>query len=148
MNIAWQYLDKRAATIEALKDFPGMRHTLSRTEEEIAREKDRMTQVGGAALSDMPRRGFDPGAGENRVASAMDHLEWLEVQQQQAKAYMHWFLGGWRQLSEEDRTVLKAFFLQESGVEAVCEALGVERAAAYKRRERAVSRLSLMLYGK
>ena len=65
-----------------------------------------------------------------------------------AEATKHWFLGGWRQLSEEDRTVLKAFFLQESGVEAVCEALGVERAAAYKRRERAVSRLSLMLYGK
>ena len=36
MNIIWQYLDKRSAAVNALKDYSSMTYILAHTDEEIA----------------------------------------------------------------------------------------------------------------
>ena len=37
MNIVWQYLDKRAAAINALKDYSSMKYIIEHTDEDIAK---------------------------------------------------------------------------------------------------------------
>ena len=46
MNIIWQYLDKRSAAVNALKDYSSMAYILAHTDEEIAQvHEDTTTPV-------------------------------------------------------------------------------------------------------
>lgn len=53
MNIAWLYLDKRNAAINALKDYEGMNYIIQTAPSEIAATQECMTGIGGLALSDI-----------------------------------------------------------------------------------------------
>lgn len=46
MNIAWIYLDKRNATINALKDYESMNFLLENAQAEVAAQQDNMTSLG------------------------------------------------------------------------------------------------------
>lgn len=153
MNIAWQYLDKRAATVNALKDYESMKHIAANAPQEIAQAREQMTSPGGRALHDMPRGAFDPHAVESRIAGAIDALDALEAKFRQAKAFMAWFHGGWDALNEDERFVLRCFYMadehrQADNVMDICDAFHIERTSAYKKKDRALSRLSLLLYGR
>lgn len=153
MNIAWQYLDKREATVSALKDYASMKHIAAHAPQEIEAARERMTATGGGELHDMPRGPFNPHGGEDRVARAMDAMDALRLKYEQAVEFMAWFHGGWDALAENDRLVLRHFYMagaqrSVNHVAEVCDALNIERTAAYKRKERALLRLSLLLYGK
>lgn len=152
MNIAWQYLDKKAATISALKDFDSMRRLMAQAREQMGEANARMTAVGQAVPRDMPRTGFQPHAGEDRVAGAIDEMDMLREKYRRARDYMVWFRTGWTALSEEERYVLKQFYMsdetrQTDKILDICEALSIERTTAYKKKDRALAHLSLMLYG-
>ena len=52
-------------------------------------------------------------------------------------------------LSEEDRLVLLRFYMypERGNVERLCGELGLEKSAVYDRREKALRRFTLALYG-
>ena len=50
MNIIWQYLDKRSAAVNALKDYSSMTYILAHTDEEIAQVHEDTTTLGSPAL--------------------------------------------------------------------------------------------------
>lgn len=54
MNIIWQYLDKRSAAVNALKDYSSMAYILAHTDEEIAQVHEDTTILGSPAFTDMP----------------------------------------------------------------------------------------------
>ena len=54
MNIIWQYLDKRSAAVNALKDYSSMAYILAHTDEEIAQVHEDTTTLGSPAFTDMP----------------------------------------------------------------------------------------------
>ena len=43
MLIAWQYLDKKAAAVEALKDYSSMQYIIEHSDEDIYEIETRMT---------------------------------------------------------------------------------------------------------
>lgn len=45
MNIIWQYLDKRSAAVNALKDYSSMAYILAHTDEEIAQVHEDTTTL-------------------------------------------------------------------------------------------------------
>ena len=60
---------------------------------------------------------------------------------------------GRQTLSEQERFVLSRFYMddeskQVDSVGEICERFHIERTSAYKRKDRALSRLTLLLYGK
>lgn len=153
MNIAWQYLDKKAATISALKDYDSMRRLAAQTKEQMAQASARMTALGSGVPRDTPGGGFRPHGGEDRIAGAMDEMDILREKYSQVQAYMSWFRAGWSALTEDERYVLRQFYMegdqsQTDRVLDICETYSIERTSAYKKKDKALARLSLMLYGR
>lgn len=153
MNIAWLYLDKRNAAINALKDFESMNYIIENTQSEIASTQEGMTSLGSPAISDMPKGPHNPRAAENKIVKAMDTISLLNERYQRALEYMAWFRPAWLALSEDEQFVLNCFYMSDESRQAdsvceICERFHIERTSAYKKKDRALARLTLLLYGK
>ena len=66
MSVMWKYLDKRSATIAAIKDRASMKFIIDHTDEEITAERERMTSVGSPRLDGLPHA-HNPQANEDRI---------------------------------------------------------------------------------
>ena len=153
MNIIWQYLDKRSAAVNALKDYGSMKHIIDTTDEEISATNDRMISVGSPVMTDMPKGPHNPQANESRIIAAIDEIDVLKERYRQAVEYMDWFKPAWLALSEEERFVLQTLYWnaderQTDAVYDICDHFNIERSSAYNRKNRAVQHLALLLYGK
>jgi hypothetical protein len=151
MTIAWTYLDKRGAAVDALKDFASMEYIIANHAEDEAAIREDMTAIGSPALGGQPS-GHNPHAGEARLAAQLDEIDVLKERYRQALAYMAWFGPAWEKLSEDDRFVLTAFYQhegkQEDAVGEICDRFFIERSSAYNKKNRAIAKLTLLLYGK
>lgn len=151
MSIAWNYLDKRSGTVQAIKDFSSMKFIIDSTDSAVKNVYDGMSGVGSPNMDGMPRS-HDPKAGEGRIVSGIDEIDVLKERYRQAVEYMAWFVPAWEQLDEDERYVLKTFYGSgERGlltVDAIAEYFQIERASAYRRKNRALDKLTVLLYGK
>lgn len=152
MSIMYKYLDKRAAAIAAIKDFDSMRFIINNTDSEITAEREKMTGVGSPNMDGMPHA-HDPSAAEERIAGGIDEIDVLRERYRQAVEYMSWFRPAWERLTDEDRYVLDSFYgdagnYGSNTVDYIAEYLNVEKATAYRRKNRALDRLTVLLFGK
>ena len=108
MSIMYKYLDKRAATIAAIKDFDSMRFIISSTDKDITAEREKMTGVGSPNMDGMPHA-YNPSASEERIAGGIDEIDVLKERYRQAIEYMGWFQPAWEQLTEDERFCWRAF---------------------------------------
>ena len=72
MSIMWKYLDKRSATIAAIKDYEAMQFIIDNTDAEIKRAHEKMTSLGSPKWDGMPRT-HNPQAGEERIGCDNRH---------------------------------------------------------------------------
>lgn len=152
MNIVWHYLDKKAAAINALKDYSSMKYIIEHTDEDIATIYDKITSPASSVTDGMPTV-HDPNAGEKRIISGIHEIDVLKERYRQALEYMNWFQPAWDELSEDERFVLTEFYLNEEqkqidAVYNICEYFHIERSSAYNKKNRALQHLALLLYGK
>ncbi len=152
MNICWNYLDKRSATISAIKDRSNMQYIIDHTDDEIKEEQSNMGGLRSPSIDGMPH-GSDPGAGEDRLIAGIDEIDVLKERYRQALEYMDWFVPAWEHLSEDERFVLENVYTADEGsiglaICAICERFGIERTSAYNKKNRALARLTTLLYGK
>ena len=152
MNVIWMYLNKKDAAVNALKDYGKMKHIIDHTEEEIQRVYSRIAGVGSPAIAKMPSAN-NPQAGEDRMIKGIEEIDVLRERLRQAKEYMAWFQPAWDALSDDDQFVLDAFFSggNEYGggaADAVAEHFCIERASAYRKKNRALDNLTTLLYGR
>ena len=71
----------------------------------------------------------------------------IPVRNRQALEYMGWFESAWKQLNEDEQYILEGVYIDELPYADICDHLGVEKDAYYKRRNRALSHLTTLLYG-
>ena len=152
MSIMWRYLDKRSATIAAIKDFNNMQFIIRDTGEEIRGVYETAAGISSPQLDDMPKA-HNPNAGEDRAIRAIEEIDLLRERYRQACEYMAWFQPAWDALSEDDRVVLATFFCSESkygsgAADAVSDHFSIERSSAYRKKNRALENLTTLLYGK
>lgn len=152
MSVIWQYLDKRSAAINALRDFENMSFIISHTDEEIRNVREQMEGVGSPVMDDMPKS-HNPQSTETRILSGIEEIDVLRERYRQATEYMEWFKPAWEQLSEDERYVLGAFYSEgncygSSAAYTIAEHFHIDRNAAYKRKNRALDRLTVLLFGK
>ena len=152
MSIMWKYLDKRSATIAAIKDYDAMRFILNSTDDEIKRIHDKMTGVGSPDYDGMPKT-HNPQAAEERIIKNIEEIDVIKERYRQAVEYMDWFRPAWEQLTDEERYCLETFYGDSNGYgsSAACyiaEYLNIEQPTAYKRKNRALDRLTVLLFGK
>ena len=151
MSIIWNYLDKRSATVAAIKDCKSMSFIIEHTDEKIKQERDKMSGLGSPKFDGMPH-GHNPSAGEDRILAGIDEIDVLKERYRQAVEYMEWFKPAWDQLSEEEQYVLETFydddFSMTGAVYEICDHFNIERSSAYNKKNRALSHLQVLLFGK
>ncbi len=152
MSIMWKYLDKRSATIAAIKDYETMQFIINNTDDEIKRVNEKMTSLGSPNWDGMPRT-HNPQAAEERIINTIAEIDILKERYRQAVEYMEWFQPAWDQLSEEEKFCLESFYgdgntYGSSAAFYIAEYLHIETPSAYKRKNRALDRLTVLLFGK
>ena len=152
MSIMWKYLDKRSATIAAIKDYDAMQFIINNTDDEIKRTYEKMSSVGSPNYDGMPKA-YHPQAAEDRIIKNIDEIDILKERYRQAVEYMDWFRPAWRQLTDDERYCLETFYGDEnaygsSAAYYIAEYLRIEQPTAYKRKNRALERLTVLLFGK
>ena len=151
MNIVWLYLDKKNATINALKDYGKMKHIIDHTQEEINQVYSRMAGVGSPAIEKMPSTN-NPQSGEDRMIKGIVEIDVLKERLRQAKEYMSWFQPAWDALSDDDRFVLDCFYNSNQygsgAADVVADHYCIERASAHRKKVRALESLTTLLYGR
>ena len=150
--IAWTYLDKRSASIEALKDYSSMEFIIANNPDTVNEIREKMTAVRSAAPTGMPHC-LNPQKGEERLTAQIDEIDVLKERYRCALEYMDWFQPAWEELTEDEQFVLEEFYGREEGSQTdtignICDHFHIERSSAYNKKNRAVSRLSTLLYGK
>ena len=110
MSIIWKYLDKRSATIAAIKDYDSMAFIIKSTEEKIERANDKLTSA-GPKFSPIPSV-HDPKATEKKILNVVDEINILQERYNEAQEYMAWFRPAWAQLVEEEQYILKTFYAE------------------------------------
>ena len=151
MSIMWKYLDKRSATIAALKDYESMQFIIKHTGDEIRSQQDKMVGMASPNWDGMPHA-HNPGATEDRIVNGIEEIDILKERYRQAVEYMEWFQPSWDQLTEDERYVLEVFYMDSNSygsnaVYYVASYFQVEQTTAYKRKNRALDRLTVLLFG-
>lgn len=143
--VGWIYLDKRDATIRALKDYDAMKFIIENTSDEIKRITDKVTSVGIPKYDDHVRSG-NTHSGEDQVVHTIEAVDILKERYRQALEYMAWFDPAWKQLNENEHYILESLYLNEDEVSEICDHFGIERNAFYARKKRALDHLKSLLY--
>ena len=152
MSIIWKYLDKRSAVVDALKDYNSMKFIIEHTDDEIRAAYEKMGGVSSPQSDGMPYT-RNPHAVEDRMVKGIEEIDVLRERYRQAVEYMAWFLPAWEELSEDDRYVLETFYSEDNGygsgsADDIADYFGIERASAYRRKNRALAKLATLLFGK
>jgi hypothetical protein len=149
MSIMWKYLDKKNATIRALEDYSSMQFIIDNTDVRIRQEQSRMAGLASPNMDGMPHT-HNPQAGEDRILNGIEEIDILKERYRQAVEYMGWFVPAWKQLSEEERYVLETFYDDnvEGAVYEICDHFSIERSSAYNKKNKALSHLTVLLFGK
>lgn len=153
MTIAWNYLDKKAAAADALKDLSSMEFILSNHPSELEEARAHLTSYRASVLSDLPKAPPNPHAGEAKMAAWIDEIDVMRERYRQALEFMEWFRPAWAALSDDEQFILTEFYRndeekQRFAVDNICSHFHIERSSAYNKKNRALARLSLLLYGK
>ena len=125
---------------------------IGHTDEEIKSAYEKMGGVSSPQLDGMPRS-HNPQASEDRIVKGIEEIDVLKERYRQALEYMAWFLPAWEELTEDERYVLQTFYGEDnqygaSAIYDICDHFGVERSSAYNRKNRALSHLLTLLFGK
>lgn len=134
--------------IEKLRDYEAKKLALSTLPEEIRRLELDAQRIRSATGDGTPVKGGG-SAREDMLLSNIVHREELEKSLEMARKWVALVDAGLEILSEEDRLVLLRFYMhpERGNVERLCGELGLEKSAVYDRREKALRRFTLALYG-
>src|SRR5699024_8870837 len=95
----------------------------------------------------------NPKANENRIADSIDKIDVLKERLRQAIEYMNWFQPAWDELTEYEQFVVYECYMEAdqrrtAAVHTISDYFKIERSSAYNKKNRALDRLTLLLYGK
>lgn len=152
MSIIWKYLDKRSAAVDALKDYSSMKFIIDHTDDEVKNAYEKMSGVSSPQFDGMPHR-HNPHAAEDRMIKGIEEIDVLRERYRQAVEYMVWFLPAWEELSGDERYVLETFYGADNeygsnAADEVADYFQIERASAYRRKNRVLEKLTVLLFGK
>jgi len=138
----------KAEAMEKLRRYDAMRHALRNIPEEMARLELDAKRIRSARADTPPVQ----GGGNRREEQLLDnlvHRQELRWLLQQARSWVNMTERALSTLSPEEKLILhRMFILPERGsLERLCQELGVEQASIYRRRDRALHRFTLALYG-
>jgi hypothetical protein len=151
MAIAWIYLDKKSAAVDALKDYASMEYIIQNHRDDMDEAETKMNALSSGSVTRLPKQ-MNPKSGEARLAASIDEIDILKERYRRALEYMEWFQPAWDILSDDERFVLSEFYWEYESkndtIGIICDRFGIERSSAYNKKNRALAKLALLLYGR
>lgn len=149
------FIDYISATKAAVRAYSDMGYICASYDGFARAQNEDMIHPPGGGYSDTPTHG-----GGNKTEEAwcrgIDQKQMLIDKLAKAKAYMTWFKPAWERLTEEERIVLEEHYMHQRlagswlySVQKRLESsnLPMERTKIYQVNERALERLSVLLFG-
>lgn len=150
-DITWRYIDRRAAAVNALRDYQTMEAIIASTPDDLKAIKADVPGLSSPRL-DGSRGCFNPHASEDQIIRHMERIDNRTRKYLQAKDYMDWFNPAWEALTDEERWMLEVFYLSDddkrNAIEEICYRFSIERSSAYNKKNRALERFAALLYGR
>ena len=134
--------------IEKLKEYTARKNAITSIPEEIKRLEEDAQRIRAASTDATPVQGGG-SAREDMLLSNIVHREELQRRLSDALRWVDIVDAGLAVLSDEDKLVLDRFYIHpmRGNVDRLCDDLAIEKAAVYKRKEKALRRFTVALYG-
>lgn len=137
----------KSEAVEKLKKLELMRQAVQSIPNELSRLESEAMSIRGSAM-DVPRV-TGSGYREDALLSNLVHRQELSAALFQAESWVSAVEGALGVLSPEERTVLDGMYIdaRRGGQDRLCETLQMEKSSLYRKRDRALRRFTLALYG-
>ena len=141
-------MDWKQEAADKLMQYEARRQSLENIPAEIRRLELDYTSLRSSTADAVPAHGNGSRREDAMLTNIVRRKE-LARQLESAKAWVALTDVGLAALDEEDKLVLDRFFVhrRKGACEQLCEELDREKAQVYRRRDRALRRFTLALYG-
>lgn len=142
-------MDWEAEAIERLQGYETQQAALEKIPQELKRLEAIYTGIRAARLDGMPRAGSSASTREDSMIGNITRKDNLKRKLREAKLWVETVEGGLSILDDEGRLALELLFMHpaKGNIDRLCGQLCVEKSAAYRRRDEALRRFTLALYG-
>ena len=134
--------------MEKLRRYDAMRQALRNIPEEIDRLKADACALRGATTDTTPVKGDGSRREEALINNLVERQE-LEWTLQQVQRWLCTADRGLAALTSDERLVLQRLYLypERGALERLCSELGVEQSSIYRKRDQALHRFTVAMYG-
>ena len=134
--------------MEKLRRYQTMRQALQNLPEEIERLEEEAKSIRSVPMDMTPVRSGGKGREEALINNMVQRQE-LSWSLQQVKHWLYVCERGLRALTDDERLVLQRLYLcpEQGSMDRLCAELGVEQSTVYRRRDEALQRFTIALYG-
>lgn len=131
-----------------LRDYAAKEQSLESVAERIAQLNLEMSCVRSATTDGTAVHGGGNGR-EDALINNIAERDELQRAKQLTTEWLEWVNGALTALSDTERDLLDKFYVnrQRGHVERLCEKMNVEKSEVYRRKEKALRRFALALYG-
>ncbi len=136
------------AAMEKLRRYHIMRQALCNIPEEIKRLREEVRSIRGANPETISVR----GGGGHREELLINNLVQRQELEWNLKRVKHWLAvadRGLAALLPDEKLILQRLYLhpEKGALERLCSELGVEQSTVYRKRDQALQRFTVALYG-
>lgn len=133
---------------EKLRRYPTMCQALVNLPEEIARLEEEIRCVRGVPMDVTPVKSGGTRREEALINNMVQRQE-LSWSLQQVKRWLYVVERGLKALTDEEQLILHRLYLspERGSLNQLCTELGVEQSTVYRRRDEALQKFTIALYG-
>lgn len=134
--------------IEKLKEYAARKNAIVSIPEEIKRLEEDAQRIRAASTDATPVQGGG-SAREDMLLDNIVHREELQRRLSDARRWVDIVDGGLSVLTPDERKILEIMYINRSGggLFRACEEFNLEKSAVYARRDAALEKFTLALYG-
>ena len=138
----------KGEVMEKLRKYDAMCRSLQNIPLEVKRLEADAQAIRGARTDGAPVKGGGSRR-EDALLNNLAHRQELSWALEQAKYWVEITRRGLDTLTPEEKLVLHRFYLypERGSVERLCMELGVEQSSVYRKRDKALRKFALALYG-
>lgn len=138
----------KAEAMEKLRRYDAMRQCVQNIPEELKRLELESCGIRGARMDGSPVQGSKNSADE-ALLNNLVHRQQLRFALEQAELWLKTTERGLSALTPEEKLVLHRFYMypERGSVDRLCGELGVEQSSVYRKRDKALYRFTIALYG-
>lgn len=138
----------KTEAVEKLRRYEAMRQAVINLPEEIKRLESVATGLRSTMRDTTPVRTSGDGR-EEMFLSNLVHRQELQRSWEQAQSWVRTVSSGLNVLTPEEREILQQLYIcpEKNAVQQLSQSLGVEHSSIYRRRDRALFKFTMALYG-